>query len=127
MDTDNIEEIEEIQYESDTEYDIIIDDSDESNNHIEDIETFKKNYSKNKKKYITTPNLNKYEMTRVLIERTLQIENGSILYISNPDRFTNAYSIALEEFKQRKIPFIIRRPLPDLQGYEYWKLNDMVY
>jgi len=127
MDTDNIEEIEEIQYESDTEYDIIIDDSDESNNHIEDIETFKKNYSKNKKKYITTPNLNKYEMTRVLIERTLQIENGSILYISNPDSFTNAYSIALEEFKQRKIPFIIRRPLPDLQGYEYWKLNDMVY
>ena len=48
-------------------------------------------------------------------------------YISNIERFTNAYSIAVEEFNKKKIPFIIRRPLPNQQGFEYWKLNDLLY
>jgi len=91
------------------------------------IEEFKKDYESLKKTNITTPNLNKYELTRVLCERTTQLENGSIPYISNPDRFTNTYSIALEELKQRKIPFIIRRPAPNQVSYEYWKLKDMIY
>lgn len=91
------------------------------------IEEFKKDYDSLKKTNITTPNLNKYELTRVLCERTTQLENGSIPYISNPDRFTNTYSIALEELKQRKIPFIIRRPAPNQVSYEYWKLKDMIY
>lgn len=91
------------------------------------IEDFKKDYDSLKKTNITTPNLNKYELTRVLCERTTQLENGSIPYISNPDRFTNTYSIALEELKQRKIPFIIRRPAPNQVSYEYWKLKDMIY
>ena len=91
------------------------------------IEDFKKDYESLKKTNITTPNLNKYELTRVLCERTTQLENGSIPYISNPDRFTNTYSIALEELKQKKIPFIIRRPAPNQVSYEYWKLKDMIY
>ena len=127
MDAEDIDEVEEVQYESDTEYDIIIDKSESTTNYIEDIETFKKDYNKNKKDNITPPNLNKYELTRVLCERTQQIENGGMVYISNTERFTNAYSIALEELKQKKIPFIIRRPLPNLLSYEYWKLKDMVY
>jgi len=108
-----------------TEYDVIINDTITSN--IEDFEKFKKTYKKHKKNNITTPNLSKYERTRVLSERTQQIENGSVIYISNAEGFTDAYSIALEEFKQRRIPFIIRRPLPNLESFEYWKLSDMVY
>jgi len=120
------------EYGSDTEYDtgydVLIDkDIDKSITNIEDIENFKKFYSKFKKSNMTKPVLNKYEMTRVLCERTSQIENGALPYITNVERFTDSYSIALEEFKLKRIPFIIRRPKPDLQGYEYWKLKDMLY
>ena len=122
---DEHDEIDEgMHYDSDTEYDIIMD---TTVTDIEGLEMFTKEYDKMKKNYITMPNLNKYEMTRVLCERTLQIEGGCIPYISGAERFTNAYAIASEELKQRKIPFIIRRPLPSLQGYEYWKLKDMIY
>ena len=108
-----------------TEYDVIVNETIENN--IEDFEEFKKTYKKHMKTNITTPNLSKYERTRILAERTHQIEHGSVIYISNVERFSDAYSIALEEFNQRKIPFIIRRPLPNLESYEYWKLSDMVY
>jgi len=108
-----------------TEYDVIINET--ITNNIEDSEEFKQTYKKHTKNNITTPNLSKYERTRVLSERTQQIENGSIIYISNAERFSDAYSIALEEFKQKRIPFIIRRPLPNLESFEYWKLSDMTY
>ena len=31
-----------------------------------------------------------------------------------------------EENNQDKLPFIIRRPLPNGRGYEYWKLKDLL-
>jgi DNA-directed RNA polymerases I, II, and III subunit RPABC2 len=117
---DELDEIDE--YNSDSEYDIIQDLKDDVN--IEDSEEFKNLY--NTKKNITSPKLSIYEKTRVLTERTHQIDNGCIPYISNIERFTDSYSIALEEFKQKKIPFIIRRPLPNMESYEYWKLSDML-
>ena len=67
--------------------------------------------------------LTKYEKTRILGERASQIENGSTILISNPKRFNNAYQIAEEEFKLKKIPFIIKRPYNN--GYEYFKLSDL--
>ena len=121
-----MDEIDEIEYSSDTEYDIDYDQSTSSTLNIEDVEIFKKKYTELKSS-ISNHNLNLYEKTRVLCERTQQIEDGSIPYIPNVERFTNAYSIALEEFTMRKIPFIIRRPLPNLKGYEYLKLTDMIY
>ena len=88
---------------------------------------FYKDYVKHSKQKITDPCLTKYEKTKVLAERTQQIEDGSILYIPLTDKLTTAYSITLEEFKQKKIPFIICRPLPNSSGFEYWKLNDLIY
>ena len=114
------------EYNSDVEYDVMIDKDEDTSVNIEDIEYFKKNYSTLKKNNVTKPILNKYEMTRVLCERTSQIENGSLPYISNVERFNDSYSVALEEFKLKRIPFIIRRPTPNLQSYEYWKLKDMI-
>ena len=96
-------------------------------NDIPDSIEFYKNYKTNSKNRITDPCLTKYEKTKVLSERTHQIENGSLLYIPLTDKLTDAYSIALEEFKQRKIPFIICRPLPNSKDFEYWKLNDLMY
>jgi DNA-directed RNA polymerase subunit K/omega len=89
---------------------------------IEDINLILKNYDFKK---LNTKNvlLTKYEKTRVLGERASQIENGSTILISNPKRFENAYLIAEEEFRLKKIPFIIKRPYNN--GYEYLKLSDL--
>jgi len=34
--------------------------------------------------------------------------------------------IAIKEFEEKKIPFIIKRPLPN-GGCEYWKLKDLEF
>ena len=62
---------------------------------------FYKNYKEHSKNKITDPCLTKYEKTKVLSERTQQIENGSLIYIPLTSKLTDAYSIALEEFKQK--------------------------
>lgn len=94
---------------------------------IPDSLEFYKEYETKSKQKITDPCLTKYEKTKVLAERTQQIENGALLYIPLTDKLTTAYSIALEEFNQKKLPFIICRPLPNSKEYEYWKLNDLMY
>tara|TARA_B110001469_G_scaffold95968_1_gene92106 strand:- start:436 stop:819 length:384 start_codon:yes stop_codon:yes gene_type:complete len=109
---DDLEELEELNIHSNNTPDHIL---------------FYSDYNKSYKENITDPCLTKYEKTKILSERTQQIENGSIIYIPINDSLTTAYSIALEEFKQKKLPFIICRPLPNLNGYEYWKLNDLIY
>ncbi len=94
---------------------------------IPDSLEFYKDYNSQNKEKITDPCLTKYEKTKILAERTQQIENGALLYIPLTDKLTTAYSIALEEFKQKKLPFIVCRPLPNSKEYEYWKLNDLMY
>ena len=90
---------------------------------IEDINIFNLTYDENKKKYITSKYLNKYEKTKVISERVQQLANNSKQLISNPENYKTIYDIALEELKQKKIPFIIKRPINNT--FEYWKLEDL--
>jgi len=125
MDEELIDEISDTGSDG-VDYDVVdIIESGEDN--LYDITNFRNDYESTSKRNITPAVLSKYERTKVLSERTQQIEKGSAPYISNIERYTTSYSIAQEEFKQKKIPFIIRRPLPHLDGYEYWKLKDMIY
>jgi|TARA_B110000902_G_scaffold22111_1_gene24755 DNA-directed RNA polymerase I, II, and III subunit RPABC2 len=80
-------------------------------------------YNKHKKTYKTTPALTKYEKCRVLSERANQINCGSQIYISNPGDYSNAYDIAVKEYSEKRIPFIIKRPYGNT--FEYWKLKDL--
>ena len=75
----------------------------------EDINILMKNYEKNKKNYKTNPKITKYEKTRVISERSSQINMGSQIFINNPEKYQNAFQIAIEEYNQKKIPFIIKR------------------
>ena len=68
--------------------------------------------------------LNKYERTKVIFERYQMIANGSKPFITNPEKYDNIYDIVLEELKQKKIPFIIKRYIDG--KYEYLKLQDFV-
>jgi len=72
----------------------------------------------------TLPFLTKYEKTRVLGQRSKQILSGSNPYIEVSKEIIDSYIIAEMELKAKKIPFIIRRPLPN-GGCEYWKLKDL--
>lgn len=72
----------------------------------------------------TLPFITKYEKTRVLGQRTKQIECGANPLIKVPEGIIDAHIIAELELQQKKIPFIIRRPLPG-GGSEYWNLKDL--
>jgi len=74
--------------------------------------------------HTTVPILTKFEYTRVLGLRATQIENGAPLFISIEDSIIDSYVIARMEVEAKKLPFIIRRPLPGGK-MEYWRLHDL--
>ena len=72
----------------------------------------------------TLPILTRYEQAKIIGLRAKQINSGSNPLIDVPDSMIDGITIAQEEFKQKKMPFIIRRPLPDGTS-EYWKIEDL--
>ena len=72
----------------------------------------------------TTPILTKFEKARILGLRAKQLNNGSTAFIDVPTNIIDGRTIAELELKEKKIPFIIRRPMPN-GGSEYWKLQDL--
>ena len=76
------------------------------------------------KNHKTLPFMTKYEKTKILGQRASQINIGATRYIDIPENITDGYLIAQMELKAKKIPVIIRRPLPDGKS-EYWKLADL--
>lgn len=73
----------------------------------------------------TIPILTKYERARVIGQRTKQLNSGARPYVSVPEDIIDGYLIAQLELEQKKIPFIVRRPLPGRSGSEYWRLSDL--
>lgn len=74
----------------------------------------------------TIPILTKYERARILGQRAKQINSGASIFVNmdDSDDMYDGYLIAQKELLEKKIPFIIRRPLPG-GGSEYWKLKDL--
>jgi DNA-directed RNA polymerase subunit K/omega len=72
----------------------------------------------------TVPIITKYEIARILGVRTKQINSGSSIYVKTNENIIDGYYIALQELKEKKIPFIIRRPIPGGKS-EYWNVSDL--
>jgi DNA-directed RNA polymerase I, II, and III subunit RPABC2 len=72
----------------------------------------------------TNPILTKYEKTKVLGQRTKQLNNGAKPLIKLNENIIDSYIIAEMELKEKVIPFIIRRPLAN-GASEYWTLQDL--
>ena len=72
----------------------------------------------------TIPFLTKYERARILGQRAKQINSGSRPFVKVPDNVIDGAVIAEIELRQKRIPFIIRRPLPG-GGSEYWNVKDL--
>ncbi|KAI9218387.1 RNA polymerase, subunit omega/K/RPB6, partial [Blastocladiella britannica] len=75
-------------------------------------------------KRITTPYMTKYEKARLLGTRALQISmNAPVLTELNGE--TDSLQIAMKELREKKIPLIIRRHLPD-GSYEDWGADELI-
>lgn len=72
----------------------------------------------------TLPFLTKFEKAKVLGLRGKQINDGAQPFVKTPANIVSGYTIAQIELAEKKIPFIIRRPIPN-GGSEYWKLSDL--
>ena len=72
----------------------------------------------------TLPFLTKYEKARILGQRTKQINSGATPFVKVPENIIDGYLISLLELEEKKIPFIIQRPLPN-GGSEYWNIKDL--
>jgi DNA-directed RNA polymerase subunit K/omega len=72
----------------------------------------------------TIPKLTKYEKAKILGQRAKQIDSGAKAFVNVPPTTLDGYLIALDELKQKKIPFIIRRPIPG-GGSEYWPVYEL--
>jgi len=72
----------------------------------------------------TLPILSRYEKARILGERAEQINSGAQPFIEVESSMMDGYLIAMKELEQKKIPFILQRPLPN-GGCEYWRLSDL--
>ena len=72
----------------------------------------------------TLPFITKYERARILGERAKQLNMGAKPLIEIGPDVIDGYLIALREFDEKKIPFIIKRPMPN-GGCDYWKFKDL--
>tara|TARA_Y200000002_G_C22554557_1_gene609719 strand:- start:95 stop:472 length:378 start_codon:yes stop_codon:yes gene_type:complete len=75
-----------------------------------------------KKKKKTVPFLNKFEKARLIGVRIQQLSSGAEPKI-NTEGLNSINEIVEEELKQRKIPLIIKRNLPNGDSEE-WKLEE---
>ena len=76
--------------------------------------------SKNKTKNILT----KYERVKILGLRAQQLESGNAPLVEFDLPF-NSKEVAKKELRARKLPFFIRRTLPN-GNKEIWRLDDMI-
>lgn len=76
------------------------------------------------KERITTRYLTKYERARVLGTRALQISMNAPVMVDLEGE-TDPLKIAQKELRERKIPIVIRRYLPD-GSYEDWGIDELI-
>ena len=80
---------------------------------------------KDKKEKITTRYLTKYEKARIIGSRALQISKNAPIFVEIEPGEWDPIKIAEKELVERKIPFIIRRFLPD-GNFEDWRVEDLI-
>ena len=91
--------------------------------YIVSVEKTYSNYYNNEK--ITMPYMTKFEKAKILGIRAEMIASGDKPMVKVNKHITNAYDIAMMELKEKKIPLIIRRSLPN-GNIEDWRIEEMI-
>lgn len=71
--------------------------------------------------------MTKFEKAKIIGMRAVQISKNAPLYLKNENIANMNYdpiTIAEKELAEKKIPFIIRRYLPD-SSFEDWKISEL--
>lgn len=72
----------------------------------------------------TFPVLSKYEKAKIIGIRVNQLNYGAIPFITTTHLNLDKVLIVEEELRQKKLPFIIKRPIPNGK-FEYWNIKDL--
>jgi len=75
--------------------------------------------------HTSAPFLTQYERTAILGKRANQLSQNARPYIKVPEHVTSVMEIARMELEQKRLPYIIKRPMPD-NTFEYWRLSDLI-
>ncbi|KAJ3088975.1 DNA-directed RNA polymerases I II and III subunit RPABC2 [Quaeritorhiza haematococci] len=78
-----------------------------------------------KEKRMTTPYMTKYEKARILGTRALQISLNAPVMVELNNGESDPLVIAMKELRERKIPLMIRRYLPD-GSFEDWAVDELI-
>jgi DNA-directed RNA polymerase subunit K/omega len=76
--------------------------------------------------HTTLPFITKYEKARIVGARAEQLDRGAIPMVKVDPEVINGRIIAEMELQQKKIPFILARPLPNGK-VEYWRIEDLEF
>jgi len=93
------------------------------NDYVISVEKTYSNYYNNDK--MTMPYMTKFEKAKLLGVRAEMIASGDKPMVEIVGKVNNAYEIALMELKQKKIPLIIRRTLPNGK-IEDWRVEELI-
>ena len=75
--------------------------------------------------HTSQPFLSVYEKTKILGFRSNQLAQGARPYVVVPEYVTATLDIAKMELAERRLPYIIKRPMPH-GTFEYWRLSDLM-
>ena len=76
-------------------------------------------------KHKSIPFLTTFERTKILGFRSTQLSQGARPFVPLPDHISDVKEIAKLELDARRLPFILKRPMPD-GSFEYWRLSDLM-
>ena len=74
----------------------------------------------------TIPILTKYERCRAIGTRVKQLNSGAKPLVELREEIIDNYVIANRELREKKLPFIIQRPIANGKS-EYWNINDLEF
>lgn len=78
------------------------------------------------KRHKSVPYLTIFEKTKILGFRANQLAQGCKPFINPvPSHLTDVLEIAALELEQRRLPYILKRPMPD-GSFEYVRLSDLL-
>jgi len=75
--------------------------------------------------HVTYPFLTQFERTKIIGLRANQLSRGAVPFITVPKHITDVRDIARLELEQKRLPYLIKRPLPN-GTFEYWRLVDLL-
>ena len=77
------------------------------------------------KRHKSVPYLTLFEKTKLIGFRANQLAQGARPLVDVPAHMTDVIEIARLELDERRMPYILKRGMPD-GSFEYWRLTDLL-